>query len=231
MNHRAISSRIARASAVVRAAVTAIAAARTIATWMTIATAMAIAIALGDPAAAAEVSVDIRPDDHAIVIEASAIVDADIASAWHVLTDYARYPDFVPGLRSSRVVARQGKHVTVEQTGVAPLWLLRLPMSVTYDIVESPPTSLRSRAVTPGAGVLQSTYTLTPTGAHGTLRLDYRGRLTVTAGPVAALREAAAEQAIADHFHALTDEMERQAGGRGPRMAGTMGAADATTRQ
>lgn len=190
--------------------------------------AMAIATAYGNPAAAAEVTVDIRPDGDEVVVTASAIVDADVAIAWRVLTDYDRYRDFVPGLRTSRVVAREGTQVTVEQTGVAPLWLLRLPMTVTYHIVESPPTSLRSRAETPGAGLLRSTYALTPVTASGATRLDYRGALTVAPGPVAPLREAAAERAIVEHFHALTDEMERQARGPGPRMADTMGAGDGT---
>jgi hypothetical protein len=205
--------------------------ARALAVAGVVAIAMVISMAIeqGNPVAAAEVTVDIQPQGDAVVVKASAVVDADAAIAWRVLTDYDRYREFVPGLRTSRVVASEGTHVTVEQTGVAPLWLLRLPMTVTYHIVESPPTSLRSRAETPGAGLLRSTYALTPVTTSGAMRLDYRGTLTVAPGLVAPLRKAAAEQAIVEHFRALTDEMERQARSHGPRMAGTMGAGDGTS--
>ncbi len=177
----------------------------------------ALAIAHGGLASAADVAVDVERHAGSVVVDASVIVDADAGTAWHVLTDYARYREFVPGLRASRVIAREGTHVTVEQTGLAPWWLLRVPIAVTYAIVESPPSSLRSRADIPGTGVLRSTYALAPAGTA--LRLRYTGTLTIAPGFLAPLREVAGEQAIAGHMRALADEMERQAHSHGSRMA------------
>ena len=168
-----------------------------------------LALAIAHGVAASDVAVDIERHAGSIVVHASVIVDADATTAWRVLTDYGRYPEFVPGLRASRVIAREGARVTVEQTGLAPWWLFRVPTAVTYDIVESPPSSLRSRADIPGTGVLRSTYALAPAG--GALRLRYTGTLTVAPGFLAALREVAIEQAIAGHMRAIADEMERQA--------------------
>ena len=168
-------------------------------------------------AAQGEVTVDAQRHGDTVVVRASAIFDTDAATAWRVLTDYGRYRAFVPGLRASRVVAREGSHVIVEQTGVAPLWLLSLPMTITYDIVESPPTGLHSRAAVPGAGVLDSSYALAPAG--GALRLDYLGTITIAPGPMTPLREGAAERAIVGHFRALVDEMERRSKHLRSRMA------------
>ena len=202
--------------------------------------AFALALALAFAAAVAgamaiaqeaqgDVAVDVQRHDATVVIRASAIVDADAATAWRVLTDYGRYREFVPGLRTSRVLARRGLQVTVEQTGVAPLWLLSVPMTITYDIVESPPARLRSRAAIPGAGVLRSSYALVP--ADDRLRLVYLGTITITPGPMTALREGAAERAIEGHFRALADEMERRSKRFGPRMAAAPEAGNgATTR-
>lgn len=173
------------------------------------------------------VAVDVQRHDATVVIRASAIVDVDAATAWRVLTDYGRYREFVPGLRTSRVLARRGPQVTVEQTGVAPLWLLSVPMTIIYDIVESPPVRLRSRAAIPGAGVLRSSYALVP--ADDGLRLVYLGTITITPGPMTALREAAAERAIEGHFRALADEMERRSKRLGPRMAAAPEAGNGTT--
>lgn len=182
------------------------------------------ALAVAHGAAASDVAVDVERHAGSVVVDASVIVDADATTAWRVLTDYGRYPEFVPGLRASRVIAREGARVTVEQTGLAPWWLLRAPIAVTYEIVESPPSSLRSRADIPGAGVLRSTYALTPAGSA--LRLRYSGTLTVAPGFLAPLREVAVEQAIGAHMRALADEMERQARNHGSRMADGVRAAE-----
>ena len=154
-------------------------------------------------------SVGVGHEGGAVIVTAHARVDADAATAWRVLTDYARYRDFVPGLRTSRVVSRNGAHVIVEQTGVAPLWLLDVPIDVTYDITESPPTALHSRALARDAGTLASDYTLTPSDDH--VVLDYRGVLTTRPSLLAPLREATGERSVVAHFRALADEMERQA--------------------
>ncbi|MBU6485348.1 MAG: SRPBCC family protein [Betaproteobacteria bacterium] len=168
-----------------------------------------LALAVARSGAASDVAVDVERHAGSVVVDASVIVDADATTAWRVLTDYGRYPEFVPGLRASRVIAREGARVTVEQTGLAPWWLLRVPIAVTYEIVESPPASLRSRADIPGTGVLRSTYTLTPAGSA--LRLRYTGSLTIAPGFLGPLREVAVEQAITGHMRALAGEMERQA--------------------
>lgn len=196
----------------------------------------AMAIAQGAQEDAVASGVDVRPQGDApgdgvavgvqrhgdnVVVRATAMIDAETATAWRVLTDYGRYREFVPGLRTSRVIARQGPHVTVEQTTVAPPWLLSLPMTITYDILESPPTGLRSRADLPGVGMLRSSYALLP--AEGRLRLVYLGTISIVPGPLTALREGTAERAIEDHFRALVDAMQRRSTRLGPRMARVAG--------
>jgi hypothetical protein len=55
--------------------------------------------------------------------------------------------EFIPDLRVSRVVARRGATVIVEQSGNATLWLFKIPLDVTFEINEIPPNGLQSRAV------------------------------------------------------------------------------------
>ncbi len=81
------------------------------------------------------------------------MLDADVATAWRVLTDYDRYVEFIPDLRVSRVVARRGSTVTVEQSGDA-VWLFTWPLEITFEIDESPPSRLQSRAVAGSLRVL-----------------------------------------------------------------------------
>jgi carbon monoxide dehydrogenase subunit G len=135
------------------------------------------------------------------------VLNADVATAWRVLTDYDRYAEFIPDLRVSRVVARRGSTVTVEQSGDAA-WLFRFPLEVTYEISEVPPSRLQSRAVAGSLRSLVSSYTLTP--ANPGTRLDYIGHVEPGFALFGQIEQTVVERNVARQFQALTDEIERQ---------------------
>jgi hypothetical protein len=149
-----------------------------------------------------------RGSGDAIDIRASAVLRADVATAWQVLTDYDRYVDFIPDLRTSRVVARHGGTVTVEQSGDAMLWLLRMPLDITFEIEEAPPRRIRSQAIGGSLRALTSDYALVPTDAG--LRLDYVGRIAPGFELFGHLELIAVRDNIARQFQALADEIERR---------------------
>jgi hypothetical protein len=98
-------------------------------------------------AVASPVVVDVQRDDDAFVIAASATLRADATTAWRILTAYDEFARFIPGIRSSHVVGRRGRIVTVEQSDDALLWPMRWPLHITYEITELPPDRIESRAV------------------------------------------------------------------------------------
>lgn len=153
-------------------------------------------------ATAAPIAFHVERDGDLPVIRASATLDADAATAWQVLTDYERYPAFIPGVRASRVVSRQANVVVVEQTRDLSLWSLLTPLDITFRIDEHAPVRLVSRASAGGVAALESVYALTPTGDG--VRLDYTGRVAK-----AASWSQAGEQAAERGFRALADEIER----------------------
>jgi len=144
-----------------------------------------------------------------VEIRASALVDVDAATAWRVLTRYDEYARFIPDLRSSRVVARRGSVVTVEQKGDARLWLLRVPLDVTYEIAESPPDAIRSRSIAGSFRSLESQYRLTRQSAG--VRLAYAGRVAPGFALFGPIEELAVRENVTRQFQALADEMERRA--------------------
>lgn len=154
------------------------------------------------------VVVQMDRQDDAVVIRATALLDADLDTAWRVLTDYEDYRRFEPDLRSSRVIARSGARVSVEQSGDVPVWRLRIPLDVTYDITELAPTRLLSRATGSCACTLESDYALeaSPSG----VRLHYAGRLIGSGGVTGWIERAAGERFLERHLRALTREIERQ---------------------
>lgn len=171
--------------------------------------ALVIAAAVAVPAAsAATITVNVDHHGDAIDIRASAVLNADTATAWLVLTDYDRYPEFIPDLRVSRVVARRGPRVTVEQSGDAALWLLKLPLDITFEITERPPSALESRAVAGSLLALASNYRLTPVASG--VRLDYEGHVATEFRFPGNVEQMAAQQNGARQFQALADEIERR---------------------
>jgi ribosome-associated toxin RatA of RatAB toxin-antitoxin module len=170
--------------------------------------ALAATVAAALPVAAAKVTFNVVRGVETIDVQASATVNADTATAWRVLTEYHRYTEFIPDLQRSQVVARSGSKVTVEQSGFAVLWLLKMPVEVTFEIEENPPTGLQSRAVAGSLRSLTSVYALKPVSS-GT-RLDYLGHVAPGFEFFGRIEQSAVEQNIARQFQALVDEIDRQ---------------------
>ena len=178
-------------------------------TRATVVFATALAVAVAQPAmSASTIALESERHGDAIDIRASVVLDADAATAWRVLTDYARYTEFIPDLRLSQVVVRRGSSVTVEQSGDAGLWLFKWPLDITFEINESPPSNLQSRAVAGSVSVLTSSYALTPATAG--IRLDYVGRIEPGVALFGHIGQKAVERNVARQFQALANEIERQ---------------------
>lgn len=159
------------------------------------------------PAAAAAISVHAERRGDAVEIRASAALNADAATAWRVLTDYDGFTRFIPDLLASRVVARRGSTVTVEQSGHARLWLLRIPLQITFEVSESPPNGLRSRAVAGSIRSMESVYLLTPTSLG--VNVEYAGRVEPGFDLFGRIEEYAVRENVARQFQAMVDEIER----------------------
>ena len=60
---------------------------------------------------------------------------------WQTLTDYGRLAEFIPGMRSSRVVERHGAVAVVEQAGEAGFLFFTFPIEVTRRLDRAPAAS------------------------------------------------------------------------------------------
>lgn len=161
-------------------------------------------------ARASDPSVDVRIERQGdtLVIAASAPLVADAATAWAVLTDYAGYRDFIPGIRASRVVARHGTVVVVEQSDELALWFLSMPVRVVYEIDEFPRVRLQSRASAPALPPLSSTFVLARTDSG--VRLDYVGHVGPGLPLLGHIEQQALQRVAIRDLDALVQEIERR---------------------
>ena len=106
------------------------------ATWL----AFALVLQWGPLAAApSEIEVDAARAGELIEVRAQATVKAPLAVVWGTLTDYERLPEFIPGLKKSRILSRVGATTTIEQSGEARFLFWSVPIEVTVESTERPP--------------------------------------------------------------------------------------------
>lgn len=153
-------------------------------------------------------------------MRAVAQANAPIDVAWRTLTDYERLPQFVPGIRSARVLRRSHvdgtERLVVEQRGEFRWLFYSLPVAVRMDVVQSPPTTVDARALaTPGddAAHLEAfagRYELEPTA--GGVRVRYVARIVPAFALPPVLGTLAVRQTARMQFEAMLAEIERRAG-------------------
>lgn len=80
-------------------------------------------------------------------IDAVIVVPVTPRVAWDVLSDFDAWPTFVPGMASSRVVAREGTLVRIEQRGELKWGPAMHPYTTVRDVQLTPFESMRSTSI------------------------------------------------------------------------------------
>lgn len=177
----------------------------------------ALLMVLSAPVFAAErerIEVEARREGNAVLVEAGALLKADLAIAWDVITGYDRYAEFIPDLKLSRVLARSGNAVIVEQKGEAGFFLFHFPMEVVLAVVEQPRSSITSQVVSGTFKEMTGSYVLAV--QEDGLRFSYTGRLVPNFSLPPLLGTVAVKSAVYKQFKALVQEIQRRAATESP---------------
>src|SRR5256886_12403448 len=78
---------------------------------------LAVAPGLVRAAAAEAIEIRIERQGDFITVNASALMQVDARIAWEVLSDYDNLAQFIPDMKTSRIVSREGNRALVEQKG------------------------------------------------------------------------------------------------------------------
>lgn len=172
--------------------------------------------------AADDVSIEAERRGESIEIRARALVAAPVALVWQVLTDYERLPSFIPGLAKSVIRERQGNRLVVEQTGEARFLMFSFPIEVRYEVVESPPGGISSRAIGGNLRRMNGRYALQPApagaeGRQGAVLLRYDGEMEPSFDVPPFIGLVAVRSMVEQQFTAMVAEIERRAAPGAPR--------------
>ncbi len=163
---------------------------------------------VGPARSAEDVSVEATRRDEALEVVCRALLDAPQEVVWQTLTDYGRLAEFIPGMRSSRLVERRGAVAVVEQTGDAGFLFFRFPIEVTIESTERPPHALEARMLKGNLKRLEGAYRIEPR-AGGRILLTWTGIIEALAMPPL-LGELVMRSNIEDQFRGMVQEIDRR---------------------
>lgn len=128
--------------------------------------------------------------------------------AWEVLTDIDHMVEWVPNMRQSRVLRREGDVAYIEQVGLAQFGFLSFTFTTQRRLELERPVSIRAFQVRGSARRYDSVVRLTPEGM-GT-RLDYRAQFEPGFLAAVLFSREYFEHEIAEQFTAMIREMVRR---------------------
>ena len=129
----------------------------------------------GQVMAAAPPAVNFQQQGTHLLVSGELTVPVSPATAWAVLTDYERVPEFVPGMRVSRVLEQSGNTRVVEQQGEMQANNMRMLFMGTLRITEEPTNRLSVQFLSGTFRNMQGQWTLQGKRAPVTLayQLDF----------------------------------------------------------
>ena len=164
----------------------------------------------GNAQAAEDLTVEASRKGAVIEVRARATVEAPLSLVWTTLTDYERLPEFIPGLKKSRVVSRIGSTAIVEQSGEARFLIFTFPIDVTLESNEQPPSSIRVRALSGTLRHLDGSYLVEPDPNGPKVVLRWVGTLAPEISLPPLIGEVLMRMSIEDQFTGMVREIERR---------------------
>jgi len=110
-------------------------------------------------------------------ISSSGTVAATPAAVWRVLTDYNHLADYLPNLKSARVVSRDGDTVIVEQLGTARFLFFRQTIRLLVQVHERAPDRIDISLIDGDMKVYRASWELSPSAGAGGTRLVYNATI------------------------------------------------------
>jgi len=169
---------------------------------------LAVAPGLVHAAAAEAIETRIERQGEYITVNASTLIQVDARIAWEVLSDYDHLAQFIPDMKSSRVVSRDGNRVRVEQKGDFGFFFYRQPVEVMLEVVEEPQRRIDARRISGNIRDLETHYELKASDAG--VKLDYAGRFIPEFSVPPFFGMAMVRRVIERRFRAMVEEIVRR---------------------
>jgi ribosome-associated toxin RatA of RatAB toxin-antitoxin module len=143
-----------------------------------------------------------------MMVDAAFVAPVTQSEAWEVLTDFDAMASFVPNLEESRVAARDGARLRVEQRGVARWGPLTHAFSTVREVELEPMTQVRSQSIAGSLRNVRSSTHFTPLAAGTEIR--HHLEFAADTWMPAVLVEPFLRHEVREQFEAVVAEMLRR---------------------
>jgi ribosome-associated toxin RatA of RatAB toxin-antitoxin module len=159
-------------------------------------------------ASAAETRTSVRQEGTQLTVEGWVLTAAERATAWAVLTDYARFPEFVPGIYANKVLEAGNGTKTIEQRGEVVSGQFRMPYAGVMQVREHAGEGLDIQFLSGPFKDVRGEWNIE---AGRPLKLTYRMQMDLMKSPFPPpLAPAIAEQQVKSWVEVFGQEMERR---------------------
>jgi len=159
-------------------------------------------------AAADAIEARIERQGEYITVNASVLMQVDVRIAWEVLSDYDHLAQFIPDMKSSRTVSRDGNRVLVEQKGEFGFFFYRQPVDLMLEVVEDPMRRIDARRISGNIRELETRYELEASDAG--VKLDYVGRFIPEFSVPPLFGLPMVRRVVERRFRAMVEEIARR---------------------
>jgi len=170
-------------------------------------------LAVSFAAAAADPEVRIERNGDSYAVFARLAVDVDRSTAWSVITDYNRLPDFVPDMDESRIVSRPGEPTLVRQAGAWKFLGYSVPVQIVARVEEQPMRSVRFHSVSGNVRIENGEWSIADQGAG--VAITYRVECTPEFWVPPLLGSLLIRRDVRTKLERVTQEMLRRSAAQG----------------
>lgn len=176
-----------------------------------LATALLLLGAVGPVSGAMAQQLDIAAANQGdfIRVTASADLQVDPRTVWAVISDYDHLAEFIPFMRSSKVVQRDGDKLQVDLAGEFVFLFFRRPVEVRLEVVETPQRRIVAHAVSGNLRAMEGRYTIEALPS-GLVRLSYSGGVAPDFPVPPVVGPVVVRIVLAKQFRALVAEIVRR---------------------
>ncbi len=170
---------------------------------------LVLAAFTGNVASAPIRGIRVVQDDATYLCDVDLLVPVPQAVAWAVLTDFDHMAQWVPNVRSSRVIQRDATALIVEQSGVVRFGIAGFPYATERRVELHPPAAIHATQRRGSLQRVESLMLLEPEGSSTHLTYHLEVVPSRLAGAVLSARSM--ERELAEQFDAIVGEMLRRA--------------------
>ena len=157
------------------------------------------------------ITIHVEQQGNAVAVAARAVLTAPLPLIWETVTDYAQFPQFIPGILSSRMVERRGPLVTVKQAGEAGFLFFTLPIDVMLEVQEKPPHVITARVLSGNLKTLDGRYHIEPdANTPGKFVLHWNGVIEPESSLPAFIGVPLLRRNVSEQFRGMVREIERR---------------------